>query len=164
MTDTSEGDALNRTILVRGFEGDERDLLRAVQDYGKVKDMKIRSRQEEVPRPRFDVGDFIGQEAKFARGTNRITSPLASLPAVFRILHIQNRLCLKLLLIYIASASKGSSRPPASPSFSPPSVCACVCVRARAPVCVRRDSLVGACFSMIPGSCRTVPCGALLGA
>ncbi len=76
MTDTSEGDALNRTILVRGFEGDERDLLRAVQDYGKVKDMKIRSRQEEVPRPRFDVGDFIGQEAKFARGTNRITSGL----------------------------------------------------------------------------------------
>jgi CRP-like cAMP-binding protein len=76
MTDTSDGDALNRTILVRGFEGDERDLLRAVQDYGKVEDMKIRPRHEEVPRPRFDVGDFIGQESKFARGTNRITSGL----------------------------------------------------------------------------------------
>ena len=77
MTNTkNDGDALNRTILVRGFEGDERDLLRAVQDYGEVEDMKIRPLHEKVPRPHFDVGDFIGQEAKFARGTNRITSGL----------------------------------------------------------------------------------------
>ena len=47
-----------------------------------------------------------------------------------------------------------------------PGVCVCarVCVCVCAPVCVRRDSLVGACFSMIPGSCRAVSCGALLGA
>ncbi len=76
MTDTNDGDALNRTILVRGFEGDERDLLRAVQGYGQVEDIKIKPLREEARRQCFDVGCFIGRPARFERGANRIPSGL----------------------------------------------------------------------------------------
>ena len=76
MTETNDGDALNRTILVRGFEGDERDLLRAVQGYGQVEDIKIKPFREEASRQCFDVGCFIGRPARFERGANRIPSGL----------------------------------------------------------------------------------------
>lgn len=76
----ADGDVLNRTILVRGFEGDERDLRRTMGEFGKVGHIDIREYRAQQPKQHFDVGNFIGEKAKFERGTNKIPDPAAFAP------------------------------------------------------------------------------------
>lgn len=72
------GDLLNRTILVRGFEGDERDLRLMVHPFGRVEEMDIQRIEQHTPPTYFDVGSFIGSTSKFERGANRISDPTVS--------------------------------------------------------------------------------------
>jgi len=73
----ADGDILNRTVLVRGFEGDERDLLRAVAEFGSVVDLTLHPYGDGPRRPHFDVGGFIGSAdlPPLERGSNRIADP-----------------------------------------------------------------------------------------
>ena len=76
----ADGDVLNRTILVRGFEGDERDLRRSMDEFGRVLNIDVKQYRLQQPQQHFDVGNFIGEKAKFERGANKIPDPVASAP------------------------------------------------------------------------------------
>ena len=74
---STDSSVLNRTILVRGFEGNEQDLLRTVQKYGRVEDVNIKrcNAKKQECAPFLDVGSFIGKPSKFERGSNKISDP-----------------------------------------------------------------------------------------
>ena len=74
---STDSSVLNRTILVRGFEGNEQDLLRIVQKHGRVEDTNIKrcNAKKQQCAPFLDVGSFIGKPAKFERGANKISDP-----------------------------------------------------------------------------------------
>jgi hypothetical protein len=74
---STDNSVLNRTILVRGFEGNEQDLLRTIQKYGRVEDMNIKrcNAKKRECAPFLDVGSFIGKPSKFERGSNKISDP-----------------------------------------------------------------------------------------
>ena len=69
-----EGDILNRTVLVRGFEGNERDLVRAIGTFGSIVDITLHAFTDRATRPHYDVAGFIGKGAT-ERGSNRIVDP-----------------------------------------------------------------------------------------
>lgn len=81
----SGGELITRTVTVRGFEGDERDLLRAVRGFGRVSHLSIqRLRGKPQPKPALErqALAFAGLnseiEAAFARGARRIPDPSPS--------------------------------------------------------------------------------------
>ena len=84
----SGGELITRTVTVRGFEGDERDLLRVVRGFGRVSQLRIqRLRGKPQPKPALETQAmaFAGLnseiEATFVRGARRIPDPSASCDA-----------------------------------------------------------------------------------
>jgi hypothetical protein len=71
----ADGEVLNRTIIVHGFERDERDLLRLVQKFGRVIEMKLQRVSGSRSPAHLDVGRFVGETSKFERGSNRVPDP-----------------------------------------------------------------------------------------
>lgn len=76
----ADGEIMNRTVLVRGFEGDERDLLRAVSVFGSVVDLTLHPYGDGPHCPHFAVGGFVGSAdlPPQERGSNRIADPAGS--------------------------------------------------------------------------------------
>ena len=81
----SGGELITRTVTVRGFEGDERDLLRVVRGFGRVSQLRIQHlRGKPQPKPALETQAmaFAGLnseiEATFVRGARRIPDPSAS--------------------------------------------------------------------------------------